>query len=92
MRKVCAYILLTAVLLGAVIVNSNAATDESGNSATATSPDDALPQESGTASDVPSPESGAPSDTLSPEPGTESDKYEERKGESHESRSQGNIP
>ena len=77
MRKVYAHILLATVLLGAIIVNSNAATDESGNSAAATSPDDTLPPEPGTASVAPSPETGAPSDALTPEPGTESDKSDE---------------
>jgi hypothetical protein len=55
MRKVTVHILLTAVLLGAAISNSHAATDESGNNATATSPgdtSDTLPPEPGTASDT----------------------------------------
>jgi hypothetical protein len=55
MRKATAHILLTALLLGAVISNSYAATDESGNNATATSTgdtSDTLPPEPGTASDT----------------------------------------
>lgn len=55
MRKVTVHILLTAVLLGAAISNSHAATEESGNNATATShggTSDTLPTEPGTASDT----------------------------------------
>jgi opacity protein-like surface antigen len=55
MRKVSAYILLTAVLLSAVISNCHAATDETGSNATVTSPgatSDALPPEPGTTSDT----------------------------------------
>jgi hypothetical protein len=52
MRKVTVHILLAAVLLGAVIPKSHAATGESGNNATATSPVDTLPPEPGTVSDT----------------------------------------
>jgi hypothetical protein len=55
MRKVSAHILLTAVLLGAVISNGLAASDESGNNAAVTSTgdtSDTLPPEPGTTSDA----------------------------------------
>jgi opacity protein-like surface antigen len=64
MRTVSAHILLTAILMGAAISYSHAATDESGNNATATSPDDALTSEPGTASDAPSSEPGTNTDTT----------------------------
>ncbi|HTN92948.1 MAG TPA: outer membrane beta-barrel protein [Gallionella sp.] len=72
MRKVSAQILLTAVLLGAAITNSIAATEESGNNAAATSTKNTLPPEPGAGDTLP-PEPGTTSDTLPPEPGAVSE-------------------
>lgn len=84
MTKVTVYFLLTAALLSAVIANSIAATDESGNNAASTSTENTLPPESGNASDSLPSEPGAASDTLPPEPGTTSDTKSEAAGESSE--------
>jgi opacity protein-like surface antigen len=84
MRKVCTHILLATVLLGAAIANSNAATDESGNNTTATSPDDTLPPESGTTSETLPVEPGTASDATPPESGTTSDAKTDAAGDSTE--------
>lgn len=67
MRKVTAHIVLTAVLLGTVISQSLAATDEPGSSVTVTSPGnttDTLPPEPGTISDTNTDAAGNPSPAI----------------------------
>lgn len=77
MRKVTVHLLLAAVLLGAVISKSHAATDTSGNNATATTPPDKTVNTLGS-------ETGTTSDTLPPEPGTTSDAKTDTAGDSSE--------
>jgi opacity protein-like surface antigen len=74
MRKVCAQILLTTVMMGAAISISHAATDEGGSNSTVTPP--------GATSDTLPPEPSAASDALPPEPGTISDTKAEAAGDS----------
>lgn len=76
MRKVTVHLLLAAVLLGALISRSHAATDTSGNNATATPPDETV--------NTLGPEPGTTSDTLPPEPGTTSDTKAGAAGDSSE--------
>lgn len=67
MRKVTAHIVLTAMLLGTVISQSLAATDEPGSSVTVTSPGnttDTLPPEPGTISDTKTDAAGNPSPAI----------------------------
>ena len=76
MRKVTVHLLLAAVLLGALISRSHAATDTSGNNATATPPDETV--------NTLGSEPGTTSDTLPPEPGTTSDTKAGAAGDSSE--------